>query len=73
MQKSLEVKSNELELQLHFIRIQNSNFDEPTSSLDLETENSIIDNIVKLKGDKTIILISHKMSIIERCDKIIKL
>ena len=47
--------------------------DEPTSSLDLETENSIIDNIVKLKGDKTIILISHKMSIIERCDKIIKL
>ena len=37
--------------------------DEPTSSLDLETENSIIDNIVKLKGDKTIILISHKMSI----------
>tara|TARA_B100001057_G_scaffold173802_2_gene174534 strand:- start:6198 stop:7877 length:1680 start_codon:yes stop_codon:yes gene_type:complete len=47
--------------------------DEPTSSLDFETENSIIDNIIKLKGDKTIILISHKMSIIERCDKIIKL
>jgi ABC-type bacteriocin/lantibiotic exporter with double-glycine peptidase domain len=47
--------------------------DEPTSSLDLETENSIINNIVKLKGEKTIILISHKMSIIERCDRIIKL
>tara|TARA_B100000575_G_scaffold40922_1_gene28544 strand:+ start:18314 stop:19912 length:1599 start_codon:yes stop_codon:yes gene_type:complete len=47
--------------------------DEPTSSLDLDTENSIINNIIKLKGEKTIILISHKMSIIKRCDKIIKL
>ena len=47
--------------------------DEPTSSLDIDTENSIINNIVQLKGEKTIILISHKMSIIERCDKIIKL
>jgi len=33
----------------------------------------LINNIVQLKGEKTIILISHKMSIIERCDKIIKL
>tara|TARA_B100001093_G_scaffold82403_1_gene73817 strand:+ start:18229 stop:19908 length:1680 start_codon:yes stop_codon:yes gene_type:complete len=47
--------------------------DEPTSSLDIDTENSIINNIVQLKGEKTIILISHKMSIIERCDKILKL
>lgn len=47
--------------------------DEPTSSLDPETENNIIDNILSLKGNKTIILISHKQSIIDKCDKALKL
>ena len=47
--------------------------DEPTSSLDIETESDIINNIRNLKGDKTIILISHKRSIIEQCDKVLKL
>ena len=47
--------------------------DEPTSSLDPETENNIIDNILNLKGNKTIILISHKQSIIDKCDKVLKL
>ena len=47
--------------------------DEPTSSLDPETENNIIDNILSLKGNKTIILISHKQSIIDKCDKVLKL
>ena len=47
--------------------------DEPTSSLDIETESDIINNIRNLKGDKTIILISHKRSIIEQCDQVLKL
>ncbi len=47
--------------------------DEPTSSLDLETESDILNNIRNLKGDKTIILISHKKSIIDQCDKVLKL
>jgi ATP-binding cassette, subfamily B, bacterial PglK len=47
--------------------------DEPTSSLDIETEEDILNNIRNLKGDKTIILISHKKSIIDQCDKVLKL
>ena len=36
--------------------------DEPTSSLDSTTENLVIEGIKKLKREKTIILISHRVS-----------
>lgn len=45
-------------------------FDEATSSLDSETETYIINGIEKLKGNITIILISHRISTIKNCDKI---
>ena len=45
-------------------------FDEFTSSLDLKTEEGILDNIKKYKGKKTIIIISHKLSTLKDCDKI---
>jgi len=48
-------------------------FDEPTSSLDSETESEIMETIYNLKGEKTIIIISHKVSILDQCDRIIKL
>ena len=48
-------------------------FDEPTSSLDSETESDIMETIYNLKGEKTIIIISHKVSILDQCDRIIKL
>lgn len=48
-------------------------FDEPTSSLDSETESEIMETIYNLKGEKTIIIISHKVSILDKCDRIIKL
>jgi len=48
-------------------------FDEPTSSLDSTTESEIMDTIYNLKGKKTIIIISHKTSILDQCDRIIKL
>jgi len=48
-------------------------FDEPTSSVDSTTESEIMDTIYNLKGKKTIIIISHKTSILDRCDRIIKL
>ena len=47
-------------------------FDEFTSSLDLKTEESILENIKKYKGKKTIIIISHKLSTLKDCDKILE-
>ena len=46
-------------------------FDEATSSLDLKSESVIKETIKKLKNQKTIIIISHKISLLENCDNII--
>ena len=48
-------------------------FDEATNSLDEKTENEIMNNIYNLKKNKTIIIISHKESLLENCDKIFKI
>ena len=48
-------------------------FDEATSSLDTDTEKSVMDDIYKFKGDKTVIIISHKLDNLNNCDKIINL
>ena len=45
-------------------------FDEATSALDPSSENIINDIIEKLKGKKTIITITHKISSIKNCDNI---
>ena len=47
--------------------------DEATSSLDNDTENRIMNDINQLKGNKTIILIAHRLSTLNNCDKIIKI
>ena len=47
-------------------------FDEATSSLDFETENEILDEIYAIKN-KTIIMISHNLESLNRCQKILKL
>jgi len=46
--------------------------DEATSALDNETEKSITDTILKLKGKITIIAIAHRVSTLENCDFKIK-
>jgi len=48
-------------------------FDEPTSSLDKDSEKKIMKNIYSLKGKKTIIIISHNIETLKECDKIIEL
>ena len=48
-------------------------FDEPTSSLDKNTEQKILDTIKKLKKTKTIIIVSHSNKIKKIADKIIEL
>ena len=45
-------------------------FDESTNSLDKKNEDEIMNTIYGLKGKKTIIIISHNMSVLARCDKI---
>ena len=44
--------------------------DEATSSLDLNNEKKIIDEMNNLKGDKTIIIVSHRTNALANCDKI---
>ncbi len=48
-------------------------FDEATSSLDVDTETKLIDSIKKFKGDKTILFVTHRKSVISNCDKVLLL
>lgn len=45
-------------------------FDEATSALDLETESAVMDSIYRLKGQKTLVIVSHRTSAISGCDRI---
>ena len=47
--------------------------DEPTSALDKNAEEIFINSLKKLKGTLTIIIISHKVSILNSCDKVLKI
>ena len=48
-------------------------FDEATSALDDATEAELISAIDELKGEKTIIMIAHRISTLKNCDQIINL
>ena len=55
---------------------QNTNilvFDEATNSLYEKTEEEILDKIYKLRGNKTIIIITHNPKILHKCDKIFEI
>jgi ATP-binding cassette, subfamily B, bacterial PglK len=47
--------------------------DESTSALDNETEREIIKEIELLKGSKTMIIIAHRLSTLQHCDRIYRL
>ena len=47
--------------------------DEATSALDSETESKIMNEIYKVGSDKTMIIIAHRVSTLDRCDRIIEL
>jgi ATP-binding cassette, subfamily B, bacterial PglK len=42
--------------------------DEATSALDNETEHYIIQSIERLRGDRTIIMIAHRLTTVKNCD-----
>ena len=45
--------------------------DEATSALDTETEKEIQENIDKLKGQFTILIVAHRLSTIKNADRIV--
>ena len=47
--------------------------DEATSALDIQTEKEVMDAIESLSGTKTIIMIAHRLSTVEKCDVIVKM
>ena len=48
-------------------------FDEATSALDMETEDDVMQEIKKIKGSKTLILIAHRQDTLRFCDRIFEL
>jgi len=48
-------------------------FDEATSALDNLTEREVMSAIDALPGDKTVMMIAHRLSTVKRCDRIIVL
>ncbi len=48
-------------------------FDEATSALDMETEDDVMQEIKKIKGSKTLILIAHRQDTLRFCDRIYEL
>ena len=48
-------------------------FDEATSALNAEIEDEIIDQIYQLKENVTLVIITHKPSILKNCNKIYKM
>ena len=44
--------------------------DEATSALDNDTENAIMESINTLQGEKTLIIVAHRLTTIANCDKV---
>ena len=47
--------------------------DEATSALDNLTESAVMEAVHNLSGNKTVIMIAHRLSTVEHCDKILLL
>ena len=45
-------------------------FDEATSALDNTTERAVMEAIHNLTGEKTVILVAHRLSTVQPCDRI---
>ena len=47
--------------------------DEATAALDMETEMAVIDSIRHVKGNKTLLMVTHHMSLAKECDVVYKI
>ncbi len=48
-------------------------FDEATSALDTQIESQVINSLMSYKGNKTIIMIAHRVNTLSQCDQIFNL
>jgi ABC-type bacteriocin/lantibiotic exporter with double-glycine peptidase domain len=44
--------------------------DEATSSLDTQAESDVMESVRALQGHKTIVIVAHRLSTVERCDRL---
>jgi ABC-type multidrug transport system fused ATPase/permease subunit len=44
--------------------------DEATSALDSETESGVMDAVRSLQGERTVIIVAHRLSTVEHCSRI---
>jgi ABC-type multidrug transport system fused ATPase/permease subunit len=47
--------------------------DEATSSLDAETEHDVMKAVQALQGTKTVVIVAHRLSTVEYCDRLYRL
>lgn len=47
--------------------------DEATSSLDTETEQEVMEAVKALQGDKTVLIVAHRLSTVAHCDRLYRL
>jgi ABC-type multidrug transport system fused ATPase/permease subunit len=47
--------------------------DEATSALDTATEQGVMEAITALHGTKTILIVAHRLSTVEHCDRLYRL
>lgn len=48
-------------------------FDEATSALDTETEAAVMEAVEHLHGSRTILMIAHRLTTVEGCDRVVQL
>ena len=47
--------------------------DEATAALDMETEKAVLDSIQEIKGNKTLLMVTHHMSLANECELLYKI
>jgi len=47
--------------------------DEATSALDAATERGVMDAVAALQGSRTIVIVAHRLSTVDRCDRLYRL
>ena len=47
--------------------------DEATAALDMETEKAVIDSIRQIKGGKTLLMVTHHLSLANECENVFKI
>ena len=47
--------------------------DEATAALDMETEKAVLDSIREIKGNKTLLMVTHHMSLANECELLYKI